>query len=193
MTEITKQELMDRGLEIAEEFLFHIEDFEDNKVDVKGIGGIYRYYSMSEGDIFIGSTDDLLKTLQMTINMYGNGNKKLQQAISALDDVYVYVYPENNAAMMEIYEGYLHTLYNPSLNNKNIETKIKKPKKSDNPEEEMTEEEYELNVLSYELRDAYREGVTPEELAYEHNMKLARVKYLIYKRLTEPDEIENFV
>ena len=128
----------------------------------------------------------------MTIKMYSNGNKKLQQAISGKDDVYLYIYPESNATIATIYERYLHKLYDPLLNNKNVVKEIKKPKKKETQEEELTGEAYELGVLSYEMLDAYREGATPEELAFEHNLRLARVKYLIFKRMTDPEEMENF-
>ena len=191
-TPITERELITRGLELPEDFTLNVEDLDANRDEIRGLAGIYRFYSMSEGDLFIGATDDLWKTLQMTIKMYGNGNKKLQQAISGKDDVYLYIYPESNAAMATIYEGYLHKLYDPLLNNKNVIKEIKKPKKKEAQEEELTGEAYELAVLSYEMLDAYREGATPEELAYENNLTVARTKYLIFKRMTDPEEMENF-
>lgn len=191
-TPITEQELKSRGLKLPEDFTLNIEDLDANRDEIRGLAGIYRYYSISEGDLFIGATDDLWKALQMTIKMYGNGNKKLQQAINGKDDVYLYIYPESNAAIATIYEGYLHKLYNPSLNNKNIVREIAKPKKTEDQEEELIGEAYELGVLSYEMLDAYREGATPEELAYENDLTVARTKYLIFKRMTDPEEMENF-
>lgn len=128
----------------------------------------------------------------MTIKMYGNGNKKLQQTISGKDDVYLYIYPESNAAMATIYEGYLHKLYDPLLNNKNVLEEIKKPKKKKRKEEELTGEAYELGVLSYEMLDAYR-GCYTKELAHENDLTVARTKNILFsKRMTDPEEMENF-
>ena len=119
-TPITERELMTRGLQLTEDFTLNIDELEAYRDDLRWFGGVYRYYSISEGELFIGSTDDLWKTLKMTINMYGNGNRKLQAAVYGKDDVYLHVYLEPNAAIRCIYEGYMHILYNPALNNKNV-------------------------------------------------------------------------
>lgn len=121
---LTTQDVLTDGLQLTADFTPNIEDLEAYRDDLRWFGGVYRYYSMSEGELFIGSTDDLWKTLKMTISRYGNGNKRLQAAIYGKDDVYLYIYLEQNPAIRCIYEGYMHILYNPSLNNKNIEFHI---------------------------------------------------------------------
>lgn len=62
-TPITEQELMTRGIELPEDFTLNVEDLDANRDEIRGLAGIYRFYSMSEGDLFIGATDDLLENV----------------------------------------------------------------------------------------------------------------------------------
>lgn len=123
--------ILNNGLQLTEDFTLNTDELEAYRDDLRWFGGVYRYYSMSEGDLFIGSTDDLWKTLKMTISRYGNGNKKLQAEIFGKDDVYLYIYLEPNAAIRCIYEGYMHILHNPSLNNKNVGSYLPPKSKED--------------------------------------------------------------
>ena len=88
---LTALDILNNGLQLAEDFTLNIDELEAYRDDLRWFGGVYRYYSISEGELFIGSTDDLWKTLKMTISRYGNGNKKLQAAVNGKDDVYLYI------------------------------------------------------------------------------------------------------
>ena len=128
---LTALGILNNGLQLTEDFTLNIDELEAYRDDLRWFGGVYRYYSISEGELFIGSTDDLWKTLKMTISRYGNGNKKLQAAVYGKEDVYLYIYLEPNAAIRCIYEGYMHILYSPVLNNKNVGSYLPPKSKED--------------------------------------------------------------
>ena len=50
MTEITKQELTTRGLEVTADHTFWIEELEDYKEYLKGMSGVYRFGHKSSAE-----------------------------------------------------------------------------------------------------------------------------------------------
>jgi len=184
MTEITKQELTTRGLEVTADHTFWIEELEDYKEYLKGISGVFRFGHMKEGSYLIGSADDLWHALCMNIRMYNNGNRRMQNIIRETEDVYVAVYLEPNVALRGVYENYLHVLFNPSLKNKNvlIELPVKEVKESS-----------EIIVTSEDLYYQYKEcGVSVEDLASQYGEYVARIQYLLGKHMTD-EEIEEMM
>ena len=184
MTEITKQELITRGLEVTADHTFWVEELEDYKEYLKGISGVFRFGHMDEGSYLIGSADDLWLSLCTNIRMYSVGNRRMQNIIRETADVYVAVYLEPNVAIRGVYENYLHVLFNPMLKSKNvlIEPPVKKVKVSS-----------EIIVTSEDLYYQYKEiGVSVEDLAAQHGVYPARIRYLIAKHMTD-EEIEEMM
>ena len=184
MVEITKQELITRGLEVTADHTFWIEELEDYKEYLKGMSGVFRFGHMDEGSYLIGSADDLWLSLCTNIRMYSVGNRRMQNIIRETADVYVAVYLEPNVALRGVYENYLHVLFNPSLKNKNI--LIEPPVKD-------VKESSELIVTSADLYYQYKEcGVSVEELATQYGEYVARIQYLLGKHMTD-EEIEEMM
>lgn len=195
MTELTKAQIMERGIELPDQYTFYVEDFEMYSEDLKGLGGVYEFRQADEGSLYVGMSEDLWTRLGNHIRLYEGGNGLLQRRLQELTDVWVVIYPEENMAWRELYESYLIIKENPQCNLKkvNIDTKTKKkPKrktKAELEQEEWEEEQLRREEMTRLFRD---EGVSLSEIAEEFGITEQLAGNYIARNLTDEEAAELF-
>ena len=117
MGEITIEEILERGVKLPEDRLsFPVEEFENHKDYLRGVGGVYTFTSETCGWLYVGISSSLFNRIRSHANNYVSGNTELQRAMKGLPDVNVNVFREADMSLREFYENYLILRYDPKYN-----------------------------------------------------------------------------
>ena len=117
MSEITIDEILERGIKLPEDRLsFPVDEFEKYEDCLRGIGGVYTFTSESHGWLYVGISVRVVDRIRAHVKNYGCGNTKLQRVMKDLSDVKINVYREPDLSVREFYENYLILRYNPKYN-----------------------------------------------------------------------------
>ena len=193
--ELTKEQIMERGIELPDPYTFYAEELEAYREDLRSIGGVYQFRHADEDSLYVGISDDIWTRLCNHVRMYGGGNGLLQRKLQELEDVWIVVYPEPNLAWRELYESYLIIKENPSCNIKkvSVETKSKAPLKRLTKAEKLYQEAYEETLRREEMTRLFKEERVPlSEIAEEFRITEAQAGNYIARNLTEDEILELF-
>jgi len=117
MSEITVEEIFERGIKLPDEKLsFPVGEFDSRRGALRGVGGLYTFTNESEDWLYVGISADLNIRVSNHINGNRRGKKSLNRVLRTSDDVILTLYAEKNVALREFYENYLIAKHNPMFN-----------------------------------------------------------------------------
>lgn len=114
---ITLDEIHERGIELPKDTLtFPVNEFEEHRIQMQGIGGIYTFTHQTEGYLYVGISKQVESRLIAHINGTKKANKALVDKLKEIQGTLVTIFIEPNNSLREFYENYLILKYDPKCN-----------------------------------------------------------------------------
>ena len=153
---ITLDEIRKRGIELPKDvYTFPVDEFENHRMELHGIGGVYTFTHSTEGYLYVGISKRVESRLIMHINGTKKGNRELHEKLKELKGTIVTIFKEQDESLREFYENYLILKYSPQYN------KAKRSKITDGfptPTHEYSKE------IQDEVVALYKDNVTIQQI-----------------------------